>query len=462
MADDKKTQLFRSAPIPRAVALLSIPTVASSLVTLVYSLADTFFVGLINDPVQTAAVTLASTVTLAFNAVNNLFGVGASSMMSRALGRDDMPTLRRSSAFGFYGALICGIFFSLACAGLMQPLLNLLGADAVTGPATQRYLFWTVSIGAAPSILNVVMAYLLRSEGATLHASIGTMSGCLLNILLDPLFILPSGFGMGAEGAALATLISNCAAVLYFMGYLFLKRNSTYGCISPKEFTLKREIAGGVCAVGVPASIQNLLNVVSHMVLNNLAAPFGAAALAAMGIASKVCMMPMYASSGISQGVMPLIGYTYAARMSNRMKKAVSFTAKLSLSFLVAAALVCSLFSRAITSAFISDPETIAYGSVFIRGMVLAIPFLSMDFLAVGVFQAVGKGYLSLFMAILRKAVLEIPAYYLLNRLWPLTGLSFAQLLAESVMAAVGAVLLLRFLQTLPQEKQEQPAATQS
>ncbi len=288
------------------------------------------------------------------------------------------------------------------------------------------------------------------------------MSGCLLNILLDPLFILPSGFGMGAEGAALATLISNCAAVLYFMGYLFLKRNSTYVCISPKEFTLKREIAGGVCAVGVPASIQNLLNVVSHMVLNNLAAPFGAAALAAMGIASKVCMMPMYASSGISQGVMPLIGYTYAARMSNRMKKAVSFTAKLSLSFLVAAALVCSLFSRAITSAFISDPETIAYGSVFIRGMVLAIPFLSMDFLAVGVFQAVGKGYLSLFMAILRKAVLEIPAYYLLNRLWPLTGLSFAQLLAESVMAAVGAVLLLRFLQTLPQEKQEQPAATQS
>ena len=186
---------------------------------------------------------------------------------------------------------------------------------------------------------------------------------------------------------------------------------------------MKREIAGGVCAVGVPASIQNLLNVVSHMVLNNLAAPFGAAALAAMGIASKVCMMPMYASSGISQGVMPLIGYTYAARMSNRMKKAVSFTAKLSLSFLVAAALVCSLFSRAITSAFISDPETIAYGSVFIRGMVLAIPFLSMDFLAVGVFQAVGKGYLSLFMAILRKAVLEIPAYYLLNRLWPLTGL---------------------------------------
>ena len=457
MADDKKTQLFRSAPIPKAVALLSIPTVASSLVTLIYSLADTFFVGLINDPVQTAAVTLASTVTLAFNAVNNLFGVGASSMMSRAMGRDDLPTLRRSSAFGFYGSLICGVLFSLLCAGMMQPLLGLLGADSVTGPATQRYLFWTVCVGAPPSILNVVMAYLLRSEGATFHASMGTMSGCLLNIILDPLFILPSGLGMGAEGAALATLISNCAAVLYFMGYLFFKRKSTYVCVSPKEFTLKKEIAGGVCAVGVPASIQNLLNVVSHMALNNLAAPFGAAALAAMGIASKVCMVPMYLSNGISQGVMPLVGYTYAAGMFRRMKKAVAFNAKLSLSLLSVIALVCVLFSKSIAGAFIDDPQTVAYGGLFIQGMALASPFHCLDFLAVHVFQAVGKGYLSLFMAILRKAILEIPAYSLLNFLWPLTGLAFGQPLAELVMAVAGTILLLRFLKTLPAEK-ERPA----
>ena len=449
MADNKKIQLFEEASIPQAVTTLSVPTVISSLVALLYSLADTYFVGMLNDPVETAAVTLAAPVLLAFNAVNNLFGVGSSSMMSRALGRGDMKTLRQSSAFGFYGALISGVLYSLACFALLTPLLGVLGADAVTAPATRRYMFWTVCLGAAPSILNVVMAYLIRSEGATLHASIGTMSGCLMNIVLDPLFILPSGLGMGAEGAALATLLSNCVALLYFFCYLFLKRKSTYVCISPKEFTLRREVAGGVCTVGVPASIQNLLNVVSHMMLNNLAAPFGAAALAGMGIASKISMVPWYISNGISQGVMPLIGYNYAAGKTKRMKRALSFTVKLSELILCLMAGLCCLFSRPITAAFISDAQTVAYGSAFLYGMALSIPFLAIDFLAVGVFQAVGKGSHSLIMALLRKAAFEIPALYLLNAFWPLYGLSCAQLFAEICMAVIGACLLRRLLRQI-------------
>ena len=176
---DPKIVLFEDASIPRAVAVLSIPTIISNLVSLMYNLADTFFVGLLNDPVQTAAVTLAAPVILAFNAVNNLFGVGSSSMMSRALGRKDFQTLRESSAFGFYGALLAGLLFSVLCFLFQNPLLRVLGADHQTFLATSRYMLWTVMIGATPSILNVVMAYLVRSEGATLHASIGTMSGCI-------------------------------------------------------------------------------------------------------------------------------------------------------------------------------------------------------------------------------------------------------------------------------------------
>jgi len=449
MTNERKLELFEREKISKAVAVLSIPTIASNLVALLYSLADTYFVGMLNYPVQTAAVTLAAPVLLAFNAVNNLFGVGSSSMMSRALGQKDFKTLRQSSAFGFYGSLFCGILYSVFCALLMSPLLSLLGADSSTASATQSYLFWTVCLGATPSILNVVMAYLIRSEGATLHASIGTMSGCVLNMLLDPLFILPGGFGMGAEGAALATFLSNCGAVLYFLGYLFLQRRTTYVCISPKEFTLRKGIVKGVCVVGVPASIQNLLNVVSHMLLNNLAAPYGAAALAAMGIASKVSMVPWYIGNGISQGVMPLIGYTYAAKLHERMKKTLRFTALLSGSVLSVMALVCCLCSQPIVRAFMQDLQTVEYGSWFLRGMAISVPFLSMDFLAVGVFQAVGKGPLSLLMALLRKAVLEIPALYLLNWLLPLYGLSLAQLVSEVCMSLVGVVLLLRFLKKL-------------
>ena len=446
---DKKIQLFEEIPVPKAVITLSVPTVISSLVALLYSLADTYFVGMLNDPVQTAAVTLAAPVLLAFNAVNNLFGVGSSSMMSRALGRGDMKTLRQSSAFGFYGALICGVLYSILCTIFLSPLLVALGADATTTAATSRYMLWTVLIGATPSIMNVVMAYLIRSEGATLHASIGTMSGCIVNMILDPLFILPWGLNMGAEGAALATMLSNCFATAYFFAYLFFKKKSTYVCISPKEFTFRREISGGVCRVGVPASIQNLLNVLSHMLLNNLVSPYGAAALAGMGIASKISMVPWYISNGISQGVMPLVGYTYAARKLERMKHALKFTIQLSESFLCVLAVLCCVFARQIVGMFIDDAQTVAYGAAFMYGMALSVPFLALDFTAVGVFQATGRGSLSLIMALLRKVAFETPALYVLNAIWPLYGLSCAQLFAEVCMAVAGMLMLTRLIRSI-------------
>jgi len=447
---DPKIVLFEDASIPRAVAVLSIPTIISNLVSLMYNLADTFFVGLLNDPVQTAAVTLAAPVILAFNAVNNLFGVGSSSMMSRALGRKDFQTLRESSAFGFYGALLAGLLFSVLCFLFQNPLLRVLGADHQTFLATSRYMLWTVMIGATPSILNVVMAYLVRSEGATLHASIGTMSGCLLNIILDPLFILPSGLNLGAEGAALATLISNCAALSYFFFYLFFKRKSTYVCISPKAFRLRHEVLHGVCSVGIPASIQNMLNVVSHMLLNNLASAFGAQALAGMGIASKISLIPWYISNGLSQGVMPLVGYNYASRNYLRMKKALRFVFTLALCVLSSMALCSCLFSQQITSLFIDDAQSVAYGSSFLYGKALAVPCLAIDLMIVGVFQAFGKGSKSLILALIRKVVIEIPVIFLLNAIWPLYGLSCAQLVSEFCMVMIGALMLRQVLRALP------------
>lgn len=222
MEDQKKIELFERMPVPNAVMKLAVPTILSSLVMVLYNLADTYFVGMLNNPIENAAVALAAPVLLAFNAVNNLFGVGSSSMMSRALGRRDYETVYKSSAFGFYCSIICGIIFSLLCTIFAQPLLSLLGADAETAASTAAYMKWTVTFGAAPAILNVVMAYLVRAEGASLHASLGTMSGCLLNIVLDPIFILPWGLNMGAEGAGLATFLSNCVACIYFLSLIHI------------------------------------------------------------------------------------------------------------------------------------------------------------------------------------------------------------------------------------------------
>ena len=417
MEDRQKTILFEETPIPKAVMIMSVPTIISSLVMVIYNLADTYFVGMVNDPVQNAAVALAAPVLLAFNAVNNLFGIGSSSMMSRALGSKDYDTVCRSSAF----------VFSLLFTVFRQPLLLLLGSDATTAAATGAYLHWTVTCGAIPAILNVVLAYLVRAEGSSLHASIGTMSGCLLNILLDPVFILPRGLGMGAAGAGLATFLSNCAACLYFLVLLYVKRGKTYVCIRPSMFRPSRSTVASICGVGIPASIQNLLNVTGMTILNNFTSVFGADAVAAMGITQKIYMVPMYVCMGVSQGIMPLVSYNYASGNQKRMKAAIVFAGEISIGFITAAAVFFFLDAEGVVRFFMNNPSIIDYGIRFLRGFCLGLPFLCMDFLAVGVFQALGFGKNALVFAIMRKIVLEIPALYLLNYLFPLYGLAYAQ-----------------------------------
>ena len=440
-----KGYLFEAMPIPKAVMELSVPMVVTSLVMVVYNLADTFFVGMLNDPVQNAAVTLAYPVMLAFNAVNNLFGIGTSSMMSRALGRGDHEMVRSSSAFGFYGAVFSGLLFALVCTVFKTPLMHLLGADATTWEATAQYMLWTVSCGAMPAILNVVQGQMVRAEGASLHASIGTMSGCILNIILDPIFILPWGLGMGAAGAGLATFLSNCAACGYFFVLARVKRGNTFVCLDIRKLkNLSREVVFGILGVGIPASIQNLLNVTGSTILNNFTAVYGASAVAAMGVSHKVNMLPLQVCLGFSQGIMPLVSYNYASGNRKRMKDAILFAMGIIVPAMLAVTVGYWLGAPGLIHMFMDNPEIIAYGTKFLRGMCLGMTFLAVDFLAVGVFASLGMGKYSLTFALLRKVVLEIPLLFVLNHFFPLYGLAYAQFLTEVTLAAAAVVMLLR------------------
>lgn len=452
MQNDDKVILFEQTPIPRAVAKLAFPTILSSLVMVIYNLADTYFVGMCNDAIENAAVTLAAPVLLAFNAVNNLFGVGSSSMMSRAMGTKDYETVYKSSAFGFYCALFSGVLFATLCGIFQNLLLRLLGADTNTMAATAGYVKWTVLFGAVPAILNVVMAYMVRAEGSALHASLGTMSGCFLNILLDPVFILPWGLDMGAEGAGLATFLSNCVACLYFFVLIWKKRGRTFVCIHPRKFSLEKRIVWGICNVGIPASIQNLLNVTGMTILNNFTSSFGADAVAAMGITQKINMVPMNVAMGLSQGIMPLISYNYSSRNHKRMKGTLVFAVKVSLGFIAIVAVGYFVGAAQLTQLFMDNETIVAYGTKFLRGFCLGLPFLCMDFIAVGVFQAVGMGREALLFAIMRKIVLEIPALYILNFLFPLYGLAYAQLTAEVVLAVAAVLVLARLFKRISKE----------
>ncbi len=449
MEHTEKSVLFEQMPVPRAARRLMIPTILSSLVMVIYSMADTYFVGRLNNPIENSAVTLAAPVLLAFNAVNNLFGVGSSSMMSRALGERDIDRVKKSSAFGFYCALFCGIIMSVFCTVFFQPLLHLLGADAETVASTAAYMKWTVLLGASPSILNVVIAYLVRAEGSALHASIGTMSGCILNIVLDPIFIMPWGLGMGASGAGCATFVSNCAACLYFFILLYVKRKSTFVSIAPKDFKWKKDIVKGVCGVGIPASIQNLLNVTGMTILNNFTAVYGPDAVAAIGIVQKIYLVPMQIAMGSSQGVMPLVGYSYSAKNYKRMKETILFIAKVMVPVMVVSSIFCYFRAGWLVSLFMKKEEIIYYGRIFLRADSLAMTFLAVDFLAVGVFQAIGMGKKSLLFAVLRKIVFEIPALILLNVLFGVYGIAYAAFVAEFMLAMCAVYMLRRIFGNL-------------
>lgn len=449
-----KTEIFENMSIPKAVVHLSLPAMLSSLVMIVYNLADTFFVGMLGDPIQNSAVTLAAPLLLAFNAVNNLFGVGSSSMMSRALGKKDFDTVKKSSVFGFWCAVFCGILFSLLTGFFNTPLLHLLGADEVTFSATKDYVFYTSVCGAVPSITAMVMAYLFRAEGSSVHASIGLTGGCLLNIIIDPFFILsaeeiPMGLGMGAAGAGFATLLANCFSCVYFLAVLFIKRKKTFVSVDIRSLSFKKSVVSGVCGVGVPASIQNLLNVAGITLFNNLTASAGEVAVAAMGIAQKVNQIPFYVALGISQGIMPLIGYNFACGNVKRMKKALLFTMNVTVVFLAAVTVFYYIFAENIVGLFMDNRDIAELGGAFLKGFSLAMVFLAVDFIGVGVYQACGMGKLSLFFAVARKIVLEIPFILILYKSFSVFGLPYSQFCAELILSAAAVIVLIRLFKRL-------------
>lgn len=442
--ENTRKELFETLAVPKAVAQMCIPSIIGSLVMMLYSMADTYFVGALNSPIESSAVTLASPVLLAFNAINNLFGVGTGSYMSRCLGVKDYDSTRRASAFGIYWAFISGLAFSGVFLVFRPFFLRLLGATAETYDATSKYIFWTVICGAVPSILNVILGYLVRAEGAAMHATVGTMSGCLLNVILDPFFILPRFLGMGAAGAGLATFISNSVAVVYFLVLIAVKRNKTFVSFRWKDFTRQKGLAQPIFAVGVPAAIQNLLNVTGQTVLNNFASGYGPAVVSAVGISHKIIMIPLMMAIGVSNGITPLISYNYSSGNRKRMKDVFGFTLKISMAIALVMMVVTFLFPGRLMGFFIDDAAIVGHGADFLKIAAITIPCMTLDFVAVGVFQACGMGRKSLIFAILRKIVLEIPALFIWNRLFPIKGLAAAQPTSEFILAIAAIVVLRR------------------
>lgn len=433
----REVEIFETMSVPKAVAALAVPTVISQIIAMVYNLADTWYIGQLNDTNMMAAVTLIFPVFLMLSALANLFGIGGASLLSRSLGEHNYVRVREAGASSAWMAVAATLAYSLVTMIWRVPLLRMLGADNGTIDYASGYLFWTVAVGGLPTVMNMVLAHLIRSEGASREASFGMSFGGLLNMLLDPFFIYDWGLGLKMEGAAIATCISNIAATSYLLYYLFRTRRENVISLSPKYFRFKRSVAGEIFFVGLPSSIQFMMSVLSNAVLNYLMAAYTASALSAVGIVKKVDMVPTYVVQGICNGVIPLLAYNYASGNYKRLWRCAYFAGVCSLCVTFSYLALCESFAHFIIRIFIDNARAVDLGAVFLRLHCMSTPFLAIFFLVIAFFQATGRGTPALFISFLRKGAIDIPFMIVMNVVWPMYGIMAVQPMMDFIVAVI-------------------------
>lgn len=301
-------------------------------------------------------------------------------------------------------------------------ILSALGADAKVFPFAYQYLFWTVVIGGVPTVLNLVLANTVRAEGKGKAASIGTAVGGVLNIILDPIFIFT--LNMKAEGAALATCISNAVSMLYFFACTIKNRHGAYYAFARKTGSGDN---GEVFAVGIPASMQIILSAVSNSFMVRFLSSYATGAVAGFGVAQHLETVATQVILGISTGVLPLIAYSYAAGKHERMKQVVQFSGMLARILALAFLVLYEVTAPFVVEVFISDSETIAFGAVFVRLRVISVPFMAFTFILVAVFQGTGAAKEAFVLSFMRKGIIDIPLMFLMEHVFPIYGLMLIQ-----------------------------------
>ena len=462
----EREALFRDAPVGKAVLRLAVPTIVSQIILVLYNMADTFFIGRRGTDAMITAAAVCMPAFMILSAISNLFGIGAVGVVSRALGAGKPEKAKDASSFAFWGCAAAAGVYGLLCLAFMGPYVDLLGgaAHGVHGHASD-YLFLTVTVGGIATAENTLMGHLMRAEGRSLAASVGIGLGGVLNIALDPLFMFVL-FPPGSEvrAAAAATLVSNLCALAYFLAvYASVKAKDetrlTLAFRSPKGEKW-RETAREVLSTGAPACLMTFCENLSYAVLDNLMAQNGVPAQAGIGVAKKINMLAHCMVRGMSQGVLPLIGFTCAAGMRDRLRK----TVRLSAGGSIVLALCCTAVSLAFAEPLVRlfnqhGSASVEYGAAFLRILCIGGPFSAWATACISFFQGAGRSRTSLSLALMRKGALDIPLMFLLRLAFPVCGIVAATPAADAAVCLAAAVLYARFVKRGPDPEREIDAA---
>ncbi len=456
-------ELFEKKSVLSAIINLAIPSVIGQIILVIYNIADTYFVCMANSDHLNVAVTVCMPAFMILSAISNLFGVGGSSVMSRALGKKNYARVRNTSSFAVWGCIGVTLVYCLFSLIFMDSFLIGLGAvDDTVRQIAKDYMLYAVVIGGLPTALNTLFAHLVRSEGQSLQASIGIAIGGLLNVALDPLFmfvILKPG--QEVLGAALATAISNCIAFIYFLVLIIHNRKKSLITLLPTIEGFKEAIPKNVILVGIPACLMTLCENISYAVLEKqMYAAGGIIAQSGIGVAKKINMLAHSIVRGMAQGVLPLIAYNKSSGNRKRMKKVVYASGAMSIGISLICTMVCLIFAQPLTQLFLDSKDginSLSYGITFLRILCIGAPFSALAYTVISFFQATGKGIRSLILALLRKGILDIPLMFILVHLInpAVNGLVWATPIADIVCSIISLILFFIYIKKHGQNKRE-------
>lgn len=460
--EQKRIDLMEKVPVKSAILKLAIPTMLAMVVQLIYNLTDTFFIGQTGDTNLVAAISLASPIFMAIQAIGNIFANGSSSYISRKLGEKDFTEAKHANSVAMYTALFIGVVITALLLIFRNPLTEIIGTNEDTFAPTLEYLTIIAAFSILP-ILQVGMSGLVRSEGATSTAMMGMVIGVGLNIILDPIFILV--LDMGIAGAAWATVIGYIAGTVFYVLHFIGKK--TLLSISPKDFKPSKRIYAETFKIGIPSAMSMAVMSVSFVLVNILAEGYGTHVVAGNGITMRVTSMVVMLVLGLAMGYQPFAGYNYGAKQYDRLKQGFKITLLYGTVLSVIFTIVFILFGEQLIAMFIKDTDdnvaaTVAAGTQILRAFIWATPFFGIQMTMMVTFQATGKALKALLVSLGRQFLLYLPLLFVLNALLGFDGFIYAQPAADILTTIVAVLLSISFIKEMNELHEGEAALPES
>lgn len=441
---DEQYKKMTETPVTKLILMLGIPTIISMLVTNIYNMADTYFVGTLGTSASGATGIVFGLMSV-LQAFGFMFGHGAGSNISRKLGGHDIESARVYASTSFFGSIFAGLVIMIIGLVFMDPVMYLFGSTSTILPYARTYAFYILIAGPALTS-SCVMNNILRYEGKAFYAMLGLTSGGILNMFMDALFVRK--LNMGIAGAGLATAVSQYIS----WGILLLPyfQGKTQSQFHFKYITKDIHVFNSIVSVGSPSLARQGLNSISTMVLNSCAGVYGDSAIAAISIVNRICNFLFCVATGIGQGFQPVSAFNYGAGIYSRVKKGFKATFIMGLIVMIALGVFGYTNATVLVRIFRDDIEVIQIGEKALRYQCLGLWLMPLTLYGNMLFQSIGKAKTALFLACLRSGFVLIPVLFITTHFFGIFGLEIAQAISEVLSSLITIPFIVIFLKNLP------------